>query len=226
MGEKQPPLNGAYYGPSIPPRSRSYRSQGRGSGCGPCGCLFSFLLKLIFSVAIVIGLAVFVFWLIFRPHRVKFHVTDASLTQFNYTTNNTTLYYNLALNLTIRNPNKKIGIYYDRLEARAYYEDRRFSTAPLTSFYQGHKNTTVLNPVFKGQQLLLLGADELSVLNSEKSAGVFDIDVKLYLRVKFKLGKIKTWGVKPKISCDLKVPLSSNGKAAVGFETTKCNIDF
>jgi hypothetical protein len=222
MAEKQPHLNGAYYGPSVPPPSRSYHSQGHGGGCGCCSCL----LKLIGGVVVVVGLAVLIFWLVFRPNRIKFQVTDASLTQFNFTTTTNMLYYNLALDVTIRNPNKKIGIYYDRIEANAFYEDQRFGTEALTPFYQGHKNTTVLTPVFKGQQFALLGANELSVLNSEKNLGVFDIHVKLNLQVRFKLGKFKTWRMKPKINCELKVPLSSNGISVVGFETTKCDIGF
>lgn len=80
--------------------------------------------------------------------------------------------------------------------------------------------------MFKGQQFALLGANELSVLNSEKNLGVFDIHVKLNLQVRFKLGKFKTWRMKPKINCELKVPLSSNGISVVGFETTKCDIGF
>lgn len=79
--------------------------------------------------------------------------------------------------------------------------------------------------MFNGQQVVFLGAEELSKLNLDKSVGVFDVDVKLYLRIRFKLGRIKTWRIRPKIKCDLKVTLSSNGKAADGFQTTKCDAD-
>ncbi|GKV50596.1 hypothetical protein SLEP1_g57299 [Rubroshorea leprosula] len=116
MAEKHSHLNGAYYGPAIPP-ARSYHRHGHGSGCGCC-CLLSFLIKLIVTAVVILGLAALIFWLIFRPNIVKFHVTDASLTQFNLTSDNN-LHYNLALNITVRNPNKKIGIYYDRIEANA-----------------------------------------------------------------------------------------------------------
>ncbi|GMY25362.1 Protein YLS9 [Fagus crenata] len=225
MAEKQPQLNGAYYGPSVPPKSsQSYHRHGRGRGCGCCGCLLCFLLKFIISLVVIVGLAILIFWLIFRPNKVNFYVNEASLTQFNFTENNN-LQYNLALNITVRNPNKKIGIYYDKIEARAYYEDQRFDTKLLTPFYQGHKTTSELNPVFQGQKVVLLGTDELSEFNTEKSAGVYNIDVKLYLRIRFKVGKLKTWKMKPKIECDLKVPFGSNGNSA-GFEKTKCDIDF
>uniref|UniRef100_A0A2N9GB02 Late embryogenesis abundant protein LEA-2 subgroup domain-containing protein n=1 Tax=Fagus sylvatica TaxID=28930 RepID=A0A2N9GB02_FAGSY len=226
MAEKQSHLNGAYYGPSIPPPTRSYHRPGRNSDCGCCGCLISFFLQLIGTIVVIVGLAVLIFWLVFRPNRINFYVTDASLTQFNFINNTTTLNYDLALNITIRNPNKKIGIYYDSIEANAFFDGQRFGTVFLTPFYQGHKNTTILSPVFKGQQLVLLGASELSDFNSEKSVGVYDINVKLYLGIRFKLSKVKTWRIKPKIKCDLKVPLSSNGNSVAAFETTKCHIRF
>ncbi|GLT47705.1 hypothetical protein SLA2020_213760 [Shorea laevis] len=224
MAEKHSQLNGAYYGPAAPP-ARSYHRHGHGAGCGRC-CLLSFLVKLIVTAVIILGLAALIFWLIFRPNIVKFHVTDASLTQFNLSSDNN-LHYKLAANITVRNPNKKIGIYYDRIEANAYYEDQRFATQQLTPFYQGHKNTSYLNPSFQGQKLVLLGADGVSEYNQEKNSGVYSIDVKLNLRVRFKVGKLKTWRFKPKIECDLKVPLSSSdGGLAGGAETTKCKIDF
>ncbi|KAF7138199.1 hypothetical protein RHSIM_Rhsim07G0206200 [Rhododendron simsii] len=193
--------------------------------CNPCGCLF----KTLFIVLFTVGLAVFLFWLAFRPNKFKFHVTDATLTQFNLKTTTNTLYYNLDLSLTIRNPNKYIGIYYDGLEARAFYGGQRFAASTtLPRFYQGKKNTTELNVVLKGQNIVVAGQghndDLLSVYNSEKASGVYGIDVKLYLRVRFKLRTLKTPRFKPKIECDLKVPLDSRGKASRTFETTKCEL--
>lgn len=230
MADKQAPLNGAYYGPSIPPPQRSYYRPGRSSGCCCCGCLFNCLFglicKLIVTAVVIVGLACLIFWLIFRPSKVKFHVADASLTQFNLTANNT-LHYNLAVNITVRNPNKKIGIYYDRIEARALFEDARFGSQFLTNFYQGHKNTTVLHALFEGQQLVVLDSDEVSKFNAQKTSGLFDIDVKLYLRIRFKLGPFKTGRFKPKVKCDVKLPLASDGTLLSGdFETKKCGVDY
>ena len=224
-------LNGAYYGPSIPPPSRpkesSYYRPGRGDGfgCCLCSCLFSLICKIILLIVVAVGLAVFIFWLVVRPNVVKFHVTDAKLTQFNLTDKNNLL-YNLALNITVRNPNKKIGVYYDRIEARAFYEGKRLDSKPLDPFYQGHKNTAVLSPVFSGQQFVL-NAEDRSEFNQEKGSGVYSIDVKLYLRIRFKISPgIKTWRFKPKVECDLKVPLAADGKSVVGFERTKCDWDY
>jgi hypothetical protein len=227
MHEKQQ-LNGAYYGPSIPP-PKSYHRPSRGCGFDCCcGCLFNLIFKLILTVIIILGILVFLFWLIVRPNVVKVHVTEATLTHFNYTNSNSNLNYDLSLNITIRNPNKKLGIYYDYIEARALYHDVRVDSVLIDPFYQGHKSTNLLNPSFKGQKVIVLGADQSLDLSKEKDAGVYEIVVKMYLRVRFKLGVIKTRKIKPKITCELRIPLKSAGggsSAGGGFETTKCDWD-
>nr|POF19603.1 ndr1/hin1-like protein 10 [Quercus suber] len=175
-------------------------------------------------LASVYGLGHFIFWLIFLPKEVEFKVTDASLTQFDFNTNNNTLNYNLALNITLRNSNKKVGIYYRRVEAIAFYKKKWFATVSLTPFYQGHKNTTILRPVFEGQQVLWLKPRDVSSFNAEKSSGVYSIDVKLSFKIRVRYGKFKTLRYKsPRIDCPLQVPLSSNGSPANGFKTTWCN---
>ncbi|XP_061359454.1 NDR1/HIN1-like protein 3 [Gastrolobium bilobum] len=236
MADKQAQLNGAYYGPSIPPPTKkSYHRPGRGGGGGCfsccCGCIFNcifgIICKLLTTIIIMVAIAAFLFWLIVRPNVVRFYVTDATLTQFNFTNNNT-LHYNLALNITIRNPNKRVGIYYDYIEARALYQDVRFDSQTLGTFFQHHKNTSVLNTAFKGQQVMILGTDQTSELNKDKSSGVYHIDVMLFLNVRFKMGLFKSGKVKPKIRCDLQVPLKShNGTSpAGGFQTTECGWEY
>jgi hypothetical protein len=221
MAEEQSHQNRVYFRPPAAPNG--------GQACWKCCKCLCGLLK--------IGLIFLIFWLIFRPRNVKFYVTEASLTQFNFTAGkNTTLHYNLALNMSVRNSNKKFGIHYDTIEATAYYEDQRFGTDTLPPFYQGHKNTSFLNPVFVGQQLVLLGTDQLSQFNAEKLAGVYTIDVKLYLRIRLKFGKkafgqfkvvkfgkVNFSGFRPKVKCGLKVPLRSTGNSSVVFERTKCH---
>lgn len=128
--------------------------------------------------------------------------------------------------MTVRNPNKRIGIYYDQIEVRALYEDQRFAATNLTRFYQGHKKTDYLSPVFKGQNLLVLEKKDLSKFNSEKDSGSYSIDVKLFLRVRFKLALFKTMKFKPKIECNLKVPLDTKGKVSGNFTATKCDFDW
>ncbi|XP_021765818.1 NDR1/HIN1-like protein 3 [Chenopodium quinoa] len=230
--QKQPELNGAYYGPSIPPPPRSYNRPGKrgGRSCGGCCCLFdclcgcvmSCIWSIICTILVIVGILIFLFWLIVRPHEVKFHASDAKLTTFNFTSNDN-LNYNLAVNFSVRNPNRRIGVYYDTIEANAIYAGQRFSTVNGPVFYQGHKNTTDLGPLnFKGQHIVVLGSGDKSDYNKQSNEGVYEIQLKMHLRVRFKVGLFKTGTWKPKIKCDLKVPIE--GKSGQ-FERTKCSYD-
>ncbi|CAN6807571.1 hypothetical protein Bca4012_002020 [Brassica carinata] len=223
------PLNGAFYGPSVPPPAPKgyFRRRGHSRGC--CCCLLSFFVKVIIALIVILGIAVLIFWLIVRPRSIKFHVTQATLSRFEHTSPDNLLRYNLSLTVPVRNPNKRIGVYYDRIEAHAYYDGKRFSSTRLTPFYQGHKNTTVLRPMFQGQNFVIFNAGESRTYNEQTIAGVYDIEIKFRLRVRFKLGDLKTRRIKPKVNCDdLRLPLSTlNGTTT--FSTIlplKCDFDF
>ncbi|GAB2272125.1 hypothetical protein Dimus_006944 [Dionaea muscipula] len=236
MSQEKQALNGAYYGPSIPPPQNTYlRPRRSPRGCClfdclcDCGCcLLSCFFKIIFTILILIGIAVLVFWLVVHPHEIKFNATDASLTQFTLSgSGNDTLLYDLALNFTVRNPNRRIGVYYDVIDLRAYYDDQRFSATTLEPFYQGHKNTTDLGPVtLQGQNVITASSGLSSDYSSQQSDGVFDITVKMYLKVRFKLGWVKIGKFKPKIKCDLKVPLTSSTSGNTNtYQSTSCKYD-
>ncbi|CAF2292123.1 BnaA04g21040D [Brassica napus] len=223
------PLNGAFYGPSVPPPAPKgyFRRPGHSRGCG-C-CLFSFVVKVIIAIIVILGIAALIFWLIVRPRAIKFHVTEASLTRFEHTSPDNILRYNLAFTVPVRNPNKRIGVYYDRIDAHAYYDGKRFSSTTLPPFYQGHKNTTVLRPMFQGQNVVIFNAGELRTYNEESIAGVYNIEIKFRLRVRFKLGDLKSRRVKPKVNCDdIRLPLSTfNGTTtSATVLPLKCDFDF
>ncbi|GER41840.1 late embryogenesis abundant protein [Striga asiatica] len=236
-GTKQPQLNGGFYGPAVLPPKKNYHRPGRGGGgccCNPfsccCGCLVNCIctcvFQIILTILIVVGIVVFVLWLVFRPNTVRFHATGASLTEFSLDGNNT-LRYDLTVNLTIRNPNSRIGIYYDRIEARALYQGQRFASVDLQRFYQGHKSTREATAVFRGTHLLPLGSRERSRYDANSRDGAFDIDVRLYLRTRLKFWFVKSPRVKPNIECDLRrIPLRSNGNVSgAAFEPTRRMID-
>lgn len=235
---EQPHLNGAYYGPSIPPKkTKSYHRPGRGGGggCNPltcccsciCGCIFNLICQILITIAVFLAIIGLIFWFIFRPNVPKFHVADATLTRFTLSPTNNTLYYNLSVNMTFRNPNRRLGIYYDKIEANALYHGQRFSTAEVESFYLGHKKENDVSAVFKGEQVVVLGDRQKSKYDSENGDGVYNIDLKLKLRIRFKVWWAKTPKFKPKFECDLKVPLTTKGKvSSAKFERTKCDFDW
>ncbi|KAJ8615428.1 hypothetical protein MRB53_034800 [Persea americana] len=222
---KQVPLNGAYYGPPIPPQQNNHPHRPRHHCCGPC-CILTTLIKIIVTIIVILGIAALVLWLIYRPQSMKVYVSHASLTQFNLTNDNM-LNYNLTVDISFRNPNKKIGFYYDKLEARAYYDGNRFHSVMLPSFYQGHKTTTDhKGVVFYGQKFIGLDGSDREDFNLEKAAGSFEIDVEIYTRMRFKIGSLKTNRYKPKFECELRLPLRNESSPVSVFGGTKCDVDF
>ncbi|QHN83850.1 uncharacterized protein DS421_20g708340 [Arachis hypogaea] len=70
MAENKQPtdLNGAYYGPAIPPAERRRSS---------CCCLFSVIWKLLLVLIILAVIAGFVFWVVVQPRIFKFYVNES-----------------------------------------------------------------------------------------------------------------------------------------------------
>ncbi|PNX87486.1 late embryogenesis abundant protein [Trifolium pratense] len=226
----QPQLNDSYYGPAIPPTGGQSRKRNH-RGENGCGCLFSILWKLLLALVVLFGLTILIFYLIVQPRPFKFYVAKAELNQFDYVNN--TLHYNMVLNFTAHNPNKKLSIYYDKVEAQASYEGSRFANVDvithMKSFRQNKKSSNPMSGVFSGHKLLVLNNDQISKFNKDKNVGIYDIYVKLYFRIRFKLGDSITRTYKPKVKCDLTVPLRT------GYETnftfirlipTKCSVEF
>lgn len=181
------------------------------------------------ALIVLFGLFILIFWLVVQPRPFKFYATGANLTQFEYYTNNNTLHYNMVLNFTARNPNKKLGIYYDNVEALAFYEGTRFANydviTNMNSFLQYKKSSSPMSAVFSGHKVLVLDNEQITQLKEDKSEGVYDIYVKLYFRIRFRLGdSIAHHHSKPKVKCGLKVPFSKIGTVTL-FETTKCDVE-
>ncbi|PNX85197.1 late embryogenesis abundant protein [Trifolium pratense] len=188
--------------------------------CSCIGYFFNYVLSIICNIIIAVVIFAVLFWLIVRPNYIKFTATDTSLTQFNFRNNNT-LHYDLSIKIAIRNPNRRVGIYYNNIEMLAFYKDVRFGSQTFGKFFQSHKNTSFLNAVFRGQKVIPLSSDQILELDKETKNGVYAIVVKILLKARFTLGLFKTWEGNPMVRCDLQVPLKSGNE----FLATNCDWD-
>lgn len=192
---------------------------------GLCCKLFSCL----FSIIITLGIITLILYLVVRPSEVKSYVEATSkLTRFDLITNNT-LDYTLGIDLSIRNPNKRVSIYYDRIQASASYDDSQFGfDSNLPKFHQGHKNTTIIHPAFAGQQIIN-DSSVVDTYNKEKDLGYFNIDLTIHLKMKYKALSFKTPTYKHDIKCNLRFHQGQkNNPAPIEpiFVRTKCHVNF
>ncbi|XP_058768262.1 NDR1/HIN1-like protein 10 [Vicia villosa] len=193
-----------------------------------CCCFFSVIWKLIIAIAFILFLIFIILFCIVQPRSFKFSVKEAKLTQFNYTTNTNILHYNLVLNFTAHNPNKKLSIYYDAIEGHASYQGTRFASTDVPcSFRQYPKSSSPMSGVFSGQRVMVFDHDQVSDFERDKNDGVFHFDVKLYFTMRFRLGDYIFPYTKGNIKCGLDVPFGSNGTKLINaFEPTTCEVNF
>ncbi|KFK26335.1 hypothetical protein AALP_AA8G234500 [Arabis alpina] len=141
------------------------------------------LLGLIVAVAFV----VFLVWAILHPHGPRFVLQDVTISDFNFS-QPYLLTSKLQVTLSSRNPNDKIGIFYDHLDIYASYRNQEVTSAiilPVT--YQGHLDMTVWSPVLSGCAVPVSPYLSLA-LNQDLIAGMVLLNIKIDGWVRWKVG--------------------------------------
>ncbi|PIN09510.1 hypothetical protein CDL12_17915 [Handroanthus impetiginosus] len=146
--------------------------------------IFLFLLFLV-------GLLTFILWLSLRPHRPRFHIEEFSIPALAHAGGfeNAEIIYNL----TTRNVNQNIGVYYDSMQMTVFYEDQSIGGKPLLfPFYQEPKNTTVIAGPLGGASLTVTNQRWEQFLAARgRGEVVFRVEVTSIIRF-----KISTWNSK------------------------------
>lgn len=112
---------------------------------------------------------------------------------------------------TARNPNSKITLYYDHVEAAVFYKSESIAETTVPPFVQGKKNETVVRATFAS---LSAYVNDRNGINSERARGTVDFNLRMVARVRFKAG---AWWARRRILriyCpNLSVGVSANSTA-------------
>ncbi|KAI3994651.1 hypothetical protein MKX01_027541 [Papaver californicum] len=194
--------------------------------CILCSCLLTTMIVIGGIVCLILFVAVI-------PYKnMKFHVIDASLTEF-YLTNDDILHYNLSVSISVRNSNKIERISYHDIRSNPSCYDKDLASISLPSFQQDTKNTTLLHPVFQGQTSLKLRGSRLKDFNNDHRDGSYNIYVYIYLETQL---KHTSGGKSDKNDFIVKCQLlglhllgsssSSNNQTGIGglFKTKRCRV--
>ncbi|CAI9785841.1 unnamed protein product [Fraxinus pennsylvanica] len=149
--------------------------------------LFRRLLMALFSFIFIVLFIILLVWLILRPAKPHFILQDATVYAFNLSNPNL-LTSNLQITLSSRNPNGRIGIYFDNLDVYASYHSQQITLPTLLpSTYQGHKDVTVWSPFLFGNEVPV--APYLAVsLNQDQMVGTVLINFKVGGRIRWRVG--------------------------------------
>lgn len=194
------------------------------------------LLAILLVLALIVGVIALIIYLVVRPTHPRFYLQDASLQQLdlsNATTSSASsslLSTTLQVTLASRNPNDRVGVYYDRLDVYASYKYQQVTVAAaLPPVYQGHGDVDVWSPVLSGPGVPF--APYLAdALRQDCQAGYLVLQVKVDGRVRWKVGSWISGHYHLFVTCPaFLVTAGGNGApGASGFRfqtTTYCHVE-
>lgn len=196
---------------SKPPKRRS------------CCCRFlCWTLALLLILVVAVGATIGILYLVFRPKAPKYSIDSLRITQFS-AGNDNSLSATFDVNITARNPNKKIGIYYEGgSRISVSYTGSKLCEGALPKFYQGHLNTTVLIVPMTGQTQNATGL-LTSLQQQQQQTGVIPLNLRVWQPVRVKLGKLKLPKVKFIVRCQLNVD-SLSTQNVIRIKDSSCKI--
>ncbi|KAI3756663.1 hypothetical protein L1987_56485 [Smallanthus sonchifolius] len=151
---------------------------------------------------IIILMIILLIFLILRPSKPSFTLQDVKLYSFNIsTTTTTTLTSNLQITISSRNPNYRIGIYYDKFDVYIAYRSQQITLPTMIPpTYQGHKDVTVWSPYLYGTEVPMAPYIAMSLAQDE-TAGMVLVNVKGTGRVRWKVGTFVSAGYRLNVNC-------------------------
>lgn len=193
------------------------------SGC--CGCLCWCCCFLVLIVAALAGTAAYLFF-VYKPKAPSYSVNNMSISQFEFSSSDLTLYTKLVATVRAENPNDMIGIKYgDGSHTVVSYRGTPLCSGRLPTFFQGHKNVTVMDIAMEGRHGF--GSGLQSALEESEKAGNVPLDVYVSVPVELRLGSIDLRQVKVNVHCALVVDsLSPKKKPTIKSATYRGNIEF
>ncbi|MQL77680.1 hypothetical protein Taro_010066 [Colocasia esculenta] len=157
-------------------------------------CLLGFVILVLFVVLVI--------WLVLRPTKPKFYLQDATVFAFNRSGDSTNLLTTtIQVTISTRNPNDRIGIYYDKLDVYAAYKYQQITVATaIPPTYQGHNDVTIWSPFLYGVNVPVAPYLAIS-LGQDQNAGVMLLHVKIDGRLRWKVGTWTSGGYHVFITC-------------------------
>ncbi|KAK4394945.1 NDR1/HIN1-like protein 6 [Sesamum angolense] len=184
-----------------------------------CKCL-CWTLSLLILLLVIVGATVGILYLVFQPKLPKYSVDNLRISDLTLNFD-LSLYARFNVRITAENPNKKIGIYYEKgSRLSVWYKNTNLCQGSIPKFYQGHQNRTVLNVALTGQNQY--GRTLLEALQEQQQTGRIPLDLKIDVPVSIKLRKLKLKKVRVVGTCMLIVD-SLSTDSLINIKASTCN---
>ncbi|CAK9158245.1 unnamed protein product [Ilex paraguariensis] len=132
---------------------------------------------------------IFLIWLILHPTKPEFSLKEADIYQLTLSDPHL-LNSSIQITLLSKNPNKKVGVYYDVLQVYASYKGQQITVdTSIPPFYQGHEDSNLLTASLVGTGLPVAASFGYEV-GRDQTAGKLVLNLKANGRLRWKVG---TW---------------------------------
>ncbi|KAI3791588.1 hypothetical protein L2E82_05427 [Cichorium intybus] len=169
-------------------------------------------------LAIIVLLIFFITWAILQPKKPRFVLQDATIYGFNVSAP-ILLSSNFQVTVAARNPNSKIGIYYDKLDVYATYHSQQITYfTVIQPVYQGHKDTNIWSPFVYGTNVPVAPYNG-AALSQDQSNGAIGLVIKMNGRVRWKVGSFISGRYHLHVTCPAYIPFGNKNSGIAGVVT-------
>ncbi|MFS8025942.1 putative Late embryogenesis abundant protein, LEA_2 subgroup [Helianthus anomalus] len=175
------------------------------------------------SLLFIVGLITFILWLSLRPHRPRFHVHEFSFPSLAQDSGLASA--QVTFNVTARNPNLNIGIYYDAMHIILYFQNQNIGEEPalMGAFYQSPKTTTILHGTLSGTKLVVDEARWAQFV-AARMRGSVNFRLEVSSAIKF---KVAGWeSKKHKMHANCEIGVGPDGMLIASYSKPKCPVYF
>ncbi|KAG2683080.1 hypothetical protein I3843_10G016600 [Carya illinoinensis] len=171
--------------------------------------------------AFVVLVTVLIVWAILHPRKPRFVLQDATVYAFNVSSPPNYLTSTFQVTLYSRNPNDKIGVYYDRLAVYAIYRNQQITLrSQIPPTYQGHKEVNVWSPFIYGNSVPVAPYNALQ-LSQDKANGAVMLTIKIDGRVRWKVGTFISGRYHIYVRCPAAINFGSAGTSGtIGIQNS------
>lgn len=166
---------------------------------------------------ISLGVVVLMYWAIFQPHQIRARVDYAELSSLSVSNASSgsspspvTVSYHVAVNLSLYNPSKRVGIYYDTLDAALRYRGAVLSPAASAAspaeFHQRRKAGRAVRLVFDGERVAVPGDAGTQLDGEVRAKAELGLELSVEARVRYVFGIVKV-RQRPAVWCALSIPV-------------------
>ncbi|KAF6136243.1 hypothetical protein GIB67_001652 [Kingdonia uniflora] len=135
-----------------------------------------------------------------HPTKPEFYLKEANIYQLNLS-GPRLLNSSIQITLFSKNPNQRLGVFYDQLQAYASYKGQQITLdSSLPPFYQGHEETNVITASLIGSEVPVSPSFGYEVIR-DQTAGTLAVSLKLNGRLRWKVGTWVSGRYRLNISC-------------------------